>query len=86
MQEKKPIVISNKSSFAIIIHQDKDGWWYCDLPSTEDGSPVPVVVTRDFFNWFPQTKGIVWGDDEFHLAKDDGGDAMPIFLYKGNGV
>ena len=81
MQEK-PMVIQNKSSFEILIKRDADGWFYCDLPSNEDGSPVPVVVTRDFYFWFPQTKGMVCADETMQLAMDQYGDIIPIFLYR----
>jgi len=78
---KKPMVIHNKSSFEILIKRDTDGWYYCDLPSLEDGSPIPVVVTRDFYFWFPQTNGIVLVDDSFQFAMDQAGDIIPVFLY-----
>jgi len=79
---EKPMVIHNKSAFEILIKRDPDGWYYCDLPSNEDGSPVPVVVTRDFYFWFPKTNGIVWVDDSFQFAMDQYGDIIPVFLYR----
>jgi len=82
MQEK-PMVIHNKSAFEILIRRDpEDGSYYCDLPSLEDGSPIPVAVTRDFYFWFLQTNGIVWVDDSFQFAQDQYGDIIPVFLYR----
>lgn len=73
--------IQNKTSFEILIRY-ADGEYFCELPSSENGSPIPVAVTRDFFNWFPQTRGIVLVDEAFQLARDQGGDIIPVFLYQ----
>jgi len=81
MSENRPIVISNRDSGRIVIRQEEDGW-YCDLPSIEDGSPVIVAVTVDFFQWFLQTSGQVVVDEAFQFAMDQGGDIFPVFLYK----
>ena len=82
MKEKKPITIVNPSGFPITIQQDDDGEYYCDLPSTDDGSPIPVAVTMDFYFWFLQTNGIVLVDDSFQFAQDQYGDIIPVFLYR----
>ena len=81
MKEKKPITIVNPSGFPITIQQDDEGEYYCDLPSLEDGSPIPVAVTRDFFLWFTTTSGTVFVDPDFQFAQDQYGDIIPVFLY-----
>ena len=80
MQEK-PMVIHNKSAFEILIRRDpEDGSYYCDLPSLEDGAPIPVAVTRDFYVWFTATTGAVFVDPDFQFAMDQAGDILPVFL------
>lgn len=80
--KEKPMVIQNKTSFEILIRLDADGEYFCDLPSNEDGAPIPVAVTKDFFMWFTQTTGEVFVDEAFQFAMDQGGDIMPVFLRK----